>query len=402
MVTIGLWLYADVLPTAVAATVLLAGSSEAGKDQVPPHRSIDAAGYVLLALAAAGLLLRRHAPTAMLMLESLLVGGYLAAGYPHGPVFLTVAVAAYTVGLRLEPRASVVAAGVATSLLVTGSAVAVASDYADGGWTYVFTLTATVVVAGVPALIGALLRKARQAAALADEEATRRRIDQERLRMAREVHDVVGHSLSVISLQAGVALHVLDRRPEQAQVSLEAIRRTSVEALEELRATLALTRAERTPLTGLDRLPGLLTEVRLVGLPVETVVEGNLAALPAEVDLAAFRVVQESLTNVLRHAGRSRVHVELRLTAGQLTVDVTDTPEPSDVPAPLDASAGHPAPSDALDQSGHRRSGHGLAGLRERAAELGGSVSAGPRPGGGWQVRAVLPTVTTALSGVTV
>nr|WP_258165234.1 MULTISPECIES: histidine kinase [Protofrankia] len=283
---------------------------------------------------------------------------------------------------------------------------------------------------------GGLLQVARRSSAQAEDEARRARAEQERLRLYREVHDVVGHGLSVISLQAGVALHVFDRRPEQARAALEAIRRTSHDALEELRAALALTRlgvdtrperagapdnagmivdgtgsadqadnARHVPLTGLARLDGMLAQVRRAGLPVDLVTSGEgPEVLPAEVDLAVFRVIQESLTNVLRHAGPARARVEICYKPDQVMVGVCDEPvagQPMTVVAPAmatddagPANTGHPSPVSTSHEHGHDHEhghGHGLRGLRERAVDLGGTVTAGPLPGRGWQVRAVLP-----------
>ncbi|MCM3921203.1 histidine kinase, partial [Frankia sp. AiPs1] len=461
----------DVAALLATAAVVIGGSHGAARDQVPPAHALDAPAFVLLALLAATVLLRRRAPLVMLLATSLLLGVFFAAGYPRGPAVAALVVAALSVGLRHDRRTSWRAVLVANVILLAGSAVGDARGYAAGGdWSLVFSTVEGITLCSVPALVGALIRLNRIAAAQADQEATRRRIEQERLRMAREVHDVVGHSLSVISLQAAVALHVLDRRPEQAQVALEAIRRTSVDALDELRTTLALTRAGQRaadptsaphphrhpdpesdphsdphsdpesdpesdcesghdidcgndhgfrpaagdrgqasawigsvdplvatgasrpaapPLTGLGRLPSLLREVRLCGVPVELVTEGDvdrLAGLPADLDLAAYRIVQESLTNVLRHAppGRTRVRIMLAAAGGRLTVDVTDRPEP---PARSDdlAPARGTFPDPGLP------SGQGLTGLGERAAELGGMLSAGPVAAGGWRVRAELP-----------
>ncbi|WP_020572281.1 histidine kinase [Parafrankia discariae] len=442
----------DVLPTAVVGLILLVGSTNAAHDQIPPGHALDGIAYLLLALAVVVFPLRRYAPRVLLAVETLIIGGYTAVGYPHGPPMLAVAAAAFTVGVRVPARTAGRAAKACAVVLLLASAVSFARGYLDSGWDLAYTCIGVLCVAFIPAVLGALLRLSRLASARAEEEATRRRIEQERLRMAREVHDVVGHGLSIISLQAAVALHVLDRRPEQAQLALEAIRRTSVDALDELRATLALTRARdartgvdradrfsppaaptgaagagstretgstvlvgdtarpggtgsggpagrgegdgaggtgpgpgpgealRTPLTGLDRLPGLVSEVRLCGIAVELVTEGDLTDLPAEVDLAAYRIVQESLTNVLRHAGPARARVTLRSTVDRLEVEIVD--EPTELGADL------PADGEPLVRS----TGHGLRGLRERVDELGGSLTAGPCPRGGWSVRTDLPT----------
>ncbi len=451
----------DITALVAGAAVVIGGSNGAAQDQVPPARALDAPAFVLLTLLAGTVLLRRRAPLVMLLATSLLLGLFFAAGYPHGPAVVPLIVAALSVGLRHDRGTSWQAVLVSNVVLLAGAAVGHARGYTTGGWGLVFGMVGGIALCSVPALVGALIRLNRFAAAQAAQEATRRRIEQERLRMAREVHDVVGHSLSVISLQAAVALHVLDRRPEQAQVALEAIRRTSVDALDELRSTLTLTlthagqqatdsgpdpshghgsrsgggavaaadrpreptrvgsidplvatgasRLPAPPLTGLGRLPSLLREVRLCGVPIELVAEDEtdrLGGLPAALDLAAYRIIQESLTNVLRHAppGRTRVRVALATAGGRLTLDVTDRLDPSQ---PSDR-AGWPEPSQHPDLSGPfreggsareddalpgrgRPGGQGLTGLRERAAELGGILSAGPVADGGWRVWAELP-----------
>ncbi len=398
-----------------AAAVTIGGSHGAAHEQVPPARPLDALAFVLLVLLTATVTLRRRSPLGALGAASLLLAAFTAVGYPHGPSFVPLVIASMAVGLRHRRRTVWRAASAAGLVIAAGWTVAAARGYTPTGWATPFEAAGLILLCGVPALVGTLVRSNRVTAAQAEEEATRRRIEQERLRLAREVHDVVGHSLSVISLRAAVALHVLDRRPEQAQLALEAIRRASVDALDELRSTLALTRLDAPepppttpapaaspelavltaspapPLTGLRRLPSLLREVRLCGVPVELVIDGDqerLAELPADVDLAAFRIIQESLTNVLRHArrGDTRVRVDLTIATGQLTIDVDDSPDPIAALAPTAApvapvaSMAPPAPVP----------GRGLAGLRERATELGGTLTAGPA-GGGWQVHAELP-----------
>ncbi|OAA25630.1 signal transduction histidine kinase [Frankia sp. EI5c] len=402
---------ADALPALVFGVILLVGTSNIAREQVPPAHPLDTTAYALLVLAGGAIAVRRYAPLLLLAAEMSIISTYTALGYPHGPANLAVAVAVFTVGLRLAPRTASRAGPACAVILTSAAAVSYARGYVDGGWRLVSVLLGDLLLILVPVLLGALLRLSRVASARAEEEETRRRIEQMRLRMAREVHDVVGHGLSVISLHAAVALHVLDRRPEQAQVALEAIRRTSVDALNELRATLALTRAgsehadtlaagavpvagdardssppaaaapqerpgaPRMPLTGLSRLPGLIAEVRLCGTAVDLVTDGELTELPAEVDLAAYRIVQEALTNVLRHAGPAEVRVALTAAGDHLRVEIVDSPV---------AGPGTPV------------TGHGLRGLRERVAELGGTLTAGPCPQGGWRVRSDLPIGATA------
>jgi signal transduction histidine kinase len=203
--------------------------------------------------------------------------------------------------------------------------------------------------------------------------------------MAREVHDVVGHSLAVISMQAGVALHVLERRPERAAESLRAVRETSAQALAELRATLSA----REPLPGLDRVPDLIAAVRAGGLPVTLTVRGDPTPVPAAVDLAAYRVIQESLTNVVRHAGPCRATVRVDYHPNRVTVTVADNGRGA--PPGVGGREGAVVVGGGRGVAGS--AGRGLAGLRERAEGVGGTLVAGPGVVGGFEVCAVLPTV---------
>jgi signal transduction histidine kinase len=218
------------------------------------------------------------------------------------------------------------------------------------------------------------------------EEEARRRVTEERLRIARELHDVVAHNISLVNLQAGVALHLLDQQPEQARTALATIKDASKEALVELRSVLGVLRqvdededAPRAPTPGLARLDDLVAQCAAAGVEVRVTTDGPSRALAPGLDLAAFRIVQEALTNVARHAGPTTARVRLSYGEDALVVEVDDDGRR--------AGAVHGArlPDATLG------SGHGLAGMRERAEAAGGSVVAGPRPGFGWQVRAQLP-----------
>jgi signal transduction histidine kinase len=216
--------------------------------------------------------------------------------------------------------------------------------------------------------------------ARAKEEQERRQASDERLRIARELHDVLGHHLSLINVQAGVGLHLMDNRPEQAREALAAIKTASAEALREVRAVLGVLRPEeeaapRQPALGLDRLADLTADA---GLPVTTTTVGEKRELPAEVDRAAYRIVQEALTNVRRHAAAgASATVSVEYAEAELRLSVRND-------GPL-------APDPAGDD-GDDAGGSGIAGMRARAASLGGNLSAGPLPKGGYLVSAVLPT----------
>jgi signal transduction histidine kinase len=347
------------------------GSIGAAGNQ-PDRRPLDAVAYALILLASAALLARRRHPVAVLAVTVAATVAYLALGYPYGPIFVTMWIAVYTLAAAPHSRLPAVFAAVAAALVVI-----VATDIALTGRAAVLgELPGIVAVWAVqllaPVWLGWAVRVRREHAA----EEVRRRVDEERLRLAREFHDVVAHSIAVVNFQAGVAVHVLDRRPQQARVALLAIKQASSEALQELRATLGVLRqlgeqgGSRSPLPGLAQLDALVAGA---GRPVEVTVEGERVELPLAVDLACYRIVQEALTNVARHAGPARVTVRLAFGVGEVVVEVTDDGRGAEAGTRPDGS------------------GHGIAGMRERAVALGGELVAGPRPEGGFCVRARLP-----------
>jgi signal transduction histidine kinase len=263
-------------------------------------------------------------------------------------------------------------------LVVLAATVLRVTAHEDGGsWTDLAAawLVWTPVVAAAFAL-GATAQVRRESWAGVRAEQARRAASEEQLRMAQELHDVVGHGLAVIAMQAGVALHVLDREPEKARESLEAIRTMSRESLDGLRTELAQLRAgagdvpERRPLPGLADLDLLVARIRAGGVDVRLDVDAGLATreLRTEVGAAAYRIVQESLTNVLRHADAEQASVTVRSGDGELVVSVTDR-----------GQGGQPAGD-----------GTGIRGMRERTAALGGTFEAGPTADG-FRVEARLP-----------
>ena len=214
---------------------------------------------------------------------------------------------------------------------------------------------------------------------IAIEQASRRAVGDEQARIARELHDVIAHSVSVIVVQAAAADDVFDGRPDQARAALRSIESAGREALAELRRLLGAVRPDAEgepahPQPGLDRLGELAAPLRAAGLEVALTREdaGDAPALPAGVDLSAYRIVQEALTNTLRHAGATRAEVTVRSAPGLLELDVLD-----------DGRGGTPPSTDG--------GGRGIAGMRERATMLGGTLDAGPLPEGGFRVHARLP-----------
>ena len=350
-----------------------------GRGGPPPPWFFDrpeVADWVLVPVLVliAGLAVRRVWPRPAFVAVVVGVGGYLAAGAVFLPIFLAPALAIYAMAMALPLRRWLPL----TALLLP--------MIAAGYWSEPYLgllnpalyagLVLGVALAIVPALFALLRRSRRESERVAREQDRRRYAYEERMRIARDVHDVVGHSLSVITMQAGVALHVLDRRPDQVAASLEAIRTTSREALAELRSTLEVFRdpeggEPRAPMPGLARLDDLVGALRQAGRSVDVVREGDGPPLPAAVDQAAFRIIQEALTNVVRHAEEAAAVVRVARTPGQLVVDVSDNGRASAVPAP----------------------GNGIRGMGERARAVGGTLDVQTRPGGGLVVRAVLPVL---------
>jgi len=244
------------------------------------------------------------------------------------------------------------------------------------GWSGIIGVTTWVIIVLVGAEVLRTNRERRRQAAIAAAELSRRQVADERLRIAQELHDVVAHSLGLIAVQAGVGMHVIDTDPAEARRALEHISRTSRSSLAEIRRTLGMVRSGEgaptcAPTPGLADLPRLVHEVGDAGLSVELTLAPDPSGIPAGVELAAYRIVQEALTNSLRHAHARRATVRLDVEAGTLRVVVTD-----------DGSG---------TGGGGRPGGHGLVGMRERVAVYGGSLDLGPAADGGFRVAATLP-----------
>ena len=229
----------------------------------------------------------------------------------------------------------------------------------------------TVAVAWV---LGDTLKTRRAFLAEEREESARRAVAGEQARIARELHDVIAHNVSVMVVQAAAANDVFDSAPDKARDALRSIEETGRAALTELRRLLGTVRTPEeeayAPQPGLALLGELVSRVRAAGLPVAVHLDGELGDLPAGLDLSAYRIVQEALTNTLKHAQASRAEVGVRRTASDLELEIVD---------------------DGVGNGNGDGGGQGLIGMRERAALVGGEVEAGPRPGGGFQVRARLP-----------
>ncbi|MGA4969046.1 sensor histidine kinase [Streptomyces pseudogriseolus] len=349
------------------------------------------AAYLLALVSAAVLPARHRRPLAVLAATTAAGLAAQPLGLVLSPLVIAPAlVAAYACTLHVpgERRAAgaVALAGVA---LLAGS-VPLAGDLSWQDASRIGSVPAAPLVAGLVghaartrrAYLAAVEERARRAEESRELEA-RRRVAEERVRIARELHDLVAHQITLANAQATVAAHFVDSRPEQTRVSLRELVETTGQALDELRATVGLLRqtgdtdtgVTEGPAPGLARLPDLLESFRRAGLEVTLREEGRARPLPPGVDLTAYRIVQEALTNVTKHASGRGTRVGLDWGGGRLTVTVTD-----DGGAPT----GPPALSD-------RPPGYGLLGLRERATAVGGDLTAGPREEGGFLLTAHLP-----------
>jgi signal transduction histidine kinase len=345
------------------------------------HHQIDIGSFqwALLVAGPLALVARRHHPVAVLWVTfaatlgssgewagylSLIVAFFTAATGGHRRAAWTVAVVGYVCSNWLGP-------------LVFGQpAASLQQALFLAAW-----LTVLVVVAEIRRMYLDNVARAKAARQLEDQH----RASAERLRIARDLHDVIGHNISLINVQAAVGLDLMDSRPEQARASLAAIKTVSKEALDELRTMLVALRqagedVPRAPAPGLERLPELLDLTRAAGLSVTEEVTGDQRPVPPAVAVAAYRIVQESLTNVARHAGLATALVRLSYQPEHLLVEVVDDGRAPNGKLPADNGGGSGGGS-----------GSGIAGMRERAATVGGRLDAGPLPGGGFAVVADLP-----------
>ncbi len=377
---------------AVVALIQVFGSSAAAHGQ-PGARTLDGLGYALL-LAGPVALAVRHTNRLRPLVTVVAVAaacGYFTLGYPRGPGFVA-ALIALLGAARAGDRVTSWVAG-ATGYLTWAVAGRIWPG-ADpllarprlgevvlvGAWLLVVYAVAEAKRRGDTHIAEALRARAERQRAAQEQE--RRQASEERLSIARELHDVVGHHLSLINVQAGVGLHLMEDRPEQARAALAAIKQASAEALREVRAVLAALQADSdsaplTPAPGLAGLDALVAELTAAGQPVRVEVVGSARALPAEVDRAAYRIVREALTNVRRHAGPGAcavVSVEYR--PGEVALRVVDD------------GVGVPPSDSTVDGTGV---GSGIAGMRERTVALGGDFVAEPVGSGGFQVSARLP-----------
>lgn len=388
------WLRAHPLAVdgALAAAVLacmigvsFAAPDEHGDGRTWGTQAPDALGLTLMTLAAVTLVFRRRGPLPVLAVTGALSLVELVSGDPRTPVVMSAVIALYTVASATD-RPTTWRVGLLTMTVLTGVAMLAGSmPWYEQENLGIFAWTGMAAAAGDAvrsrrAFVHAIRERADRAERTREEEA-RRRVAEERLRIARDLHDVVAHHIALVNVQAGVAAHVMDKRPDQAKEALAHVREASRSALNELRATVGLLRqsgdpeAPTEPAPGLNRLDELVGTFRSAGLPVEVARTDHGTTLPAAVDLAAYRVIQEALTNVRKHAGtEAKAEVSVVRVGPNVEITVLDN-----------------GPGDDVEARQDENGGHGLLGMRERVTALGGSCTAGPRYGGGFRVHAILP-----------
>jgi signal transduction histidine kinase len=340
---------------------------------------------VSVVVICAPIAVRRRWPITALTVSAIGIMVHVIVGWPEGTLPLAALLLTATVGARCPLRRAVLGM-VIVLVVITVIAVSDAPAIDAVGAVGVLAQSAAAWAIGIAfrnrrAAATAMLREAEERAE-AERERAARLLAEERVHIAQELHDIVAHSLSVIAVQAGAGAHVLAQRPEQALAALASISATSRGALGEMRRLLGVLRDSDGARTlvrepGVGDLPQLVDVVRAAGLPVALHVEGSGGPVLPGVGLAAYRVVQEALTNVIKHArSPSRVDVNVRHLAGSLTVEVVDDGRQDDVP-----------PVQRMDGSGH-----GLVGMRERVGLCAGELSVGPMAGGGYRVAATFPS----------
>ena len=361
-----------ILGACVAAGLLAAAVVEGGR--------VDAGTVALLATVAAAIALRRRYPIAALgVLNAVTLVWFLGA---HPGLLITMAplIGCYTLGADRGWRWGLAGAVPTALIQILGIRLVLGDTETVGVVPIEVLLAATAASAGTAAgYYRALLAATRAELARETrtrEERARRLAAEERLRIARELHDVFGHAMAAISVQAGVGLHVIEQRPGQAREALAAIKKVCDDGLTDVKTILGILRSEtsdeepRAPRGGLDRLAELVDTAEAAGLRVEVEVDGDPRPLPAPVDMAAYRIIQEALTNVLRHAEARTVRLTLTHEPTRLSVRIRD---------------------DGPTTSADSPDGHGIDGMRERARALSGRLTAAPHPGGGFEVHAELP-----------
>lgn len=345
-------------------------------------RPADFWAYVLIGLQTLPLIWRRRAPVPVLAIT--IIGFLIDRGfnYPGSWAIFGISVAIYTVGAQLEPRRSLLIAGITIDIVLFWTVVGIFIYDVEP-----FAVVSEIAFLGFPLLVGRETYHRQQRMVALESRAVRAEVEreqraaeaviQERTRIARELHDVVAHEITVMTVQAAGARRIMGDRPDEAAAAMEFAEDAGHRALTEMRRLLGMLRtadpAATAPQPGLGTLHALVDQMEAAGLPVSLCIEGDEQPLPAGIDLNAYRIIQESLTNTLKHGGPDvSARIAVSFDESVLSLEITDDGRGAA------AAAG-------------RAGGQGLLGMHERVALLDGTLNAGPRPGGGYRVAARIP-----------
>jgi len=406
------WMAIDLVASVLAMLVIAFGL----RAWHGPHFHLPTAGVAGASVAATlPVAVRRRWPLPVLAVVTVAVAALTAVGQAPLTSDLMLGMASYMAAVRLPRVTAVIALVAAEAAIFAGLLTAAATAHTQNVMLHSMLACAAMWFVGT-----GVRERRRYQAGLAEQEAQRQRaeadrsrhaLQEERLRIARELHDVLAHSLSVVTVQAGVGRRVGAARPAEALRALRSVEEASRGALDELRRVLCLLRSDDepdgtvtaavvagapgpvpalAPVPGLGDLESLAAMVRRAGIPVHVDLTGDVTAVPAAAALTAYRIVQEALTNVVRHAPGAEAAVRVGISPAGVRIRVTDTGR--------DPWAGTAGLANGHDAAGRGTGGHGVAGMRERAAVFGGTLDAGPLSGGGFQVAAFLP-VTPAAAG---
>jgi signal transduction histidine kinase len=388
-------------PGDVFAAVILAAVQAGGSYAISSRhgQAISPAGYALLVTGPAALLGRRRFPVAVLAVTAAAAVGFVGLEPAGGLPYFALIVAFVNAVLAGRRWAAVTGLVISYAGILWLPGLTGAGNFPSAGFAFGVAAWHLALFSGAEWYRSR--RQRAQAVAHGREEEARRQATEERLRIARELHDVVAHSLSVINVQANTALHLIDQQPDRARSTLTVINDVSKQALVELRSVLGVLRQvdeelPRSPAPSLERISELIARATAAGISVGVSEEGARCALPANVDLAGYRILQEALTNSARHAPGAQVAVRVAYQPRGLMIQVDDDGAAGPAAAPNGPASGHsshrtPGNGSAGNGSTGQGAGNGIAGMTERARALGGTLRAGPDPGGGFRVRAWLP-----------
>lgn len=351
------------------------------------NHGFTGAAVVAAVAATLPILTRRKAPVLSFVVAMALIVGLLETSGIYTTLAFPAMICGYTMADRYGRGAAIAAAAIGIPTVVVMMQLYSPHPFLDWETAKNLAFVALPLALGVAAhdrraYTGVLVERAESAERTREEEALRR-VSEERLRIARDVHDIVAHAMVAINVQSGVGAHLLEKNPEQARATLREIKRVSGESLDDLRSMLGVLRDGDTdeldllapvrPTQGIADLDELRERLGAAGVDLDVELDPSLATLPATVGATGYRIVQEALTNVLRHAGPTAARVRIARNEDAVTIEVDNDQAPGRTP---------------LAQTG---SGNGLRGMRERASAVGGSLEAGPRADGGWRVAASLP-----------